>query len=72
MKKLLNLAAITLLTWNAGIFPAAAQTFNKNISIPEASAITSLNDGSFLVVDDEEGVYHLNQKLEEKLLLSSN
>ncbi len=72
MKKLLNLAAITLLIWNAGVFPAIAQTFSQNINIPEASAITSLSDGSFLVVDDDEGVYHLNQKLEEKMVLSSN
>ncbi|MFZ5950916.1 MAG: SdiA-regulated domain-containing protein [Candidatus Rifleibacteriota bacterium] len=72
MKKLLNLAAITFMACGAWVFPAAAQTFNQNINIPEASAITSLNDGSFLVVDDEEGVYHLNQKLEAKMLLSSS
>lgn len=50
---------------------ASAQAFNKTVSIVEASAITGLSDGRFLVVDDEEGIFLLNSDLEAKLFVSA-
>lgn len=51
--------------------PLFAQAFSTRIDIPEASAITCLPDGQFLIVDDEEGVYLFNPSSQKSSLILS-
>lgn len=51
--------------------PGQAKFFHQQINIMEASGIASLPDGSFLIVDDDEGVYLLDENFTARLLLST-
>ncbi len=48
-----------------------AQALFHKIDVLEASAIVSISDGRFLTVDDEKGIFLLNDKYESKLVKSS-
>ncbi|GAB4280730.1 MAG: hypothetical protein Kow0029_25490 [Candidatus Rifleibacteriota bacterium] len=51
--------------------PLKAASEIVSIPIEEASAITTLPDGSFIVVDDEKGIYHLDSSYRAKLLVDA-
>jgi uncharacterized protein YjiK len=50
---------------------ANAQVFRFNIDVPEASGIAAVNERLFLVVDDELGVFQLDEKLIARLVISA-
>jgi uncharacterized protein YjiK len=71
MKAITRLTAALLIILLTPGIKLAAQSFSKSIDIVEASAITGLSSGSFIVVDDERGIFYLNPNLEAELLLAA-